>query len=103
MSTLRISLFGGVRVEHECLPKAEKVTRTMAALLASLLLHSQRSHSREVLCGLFWGDHADESAGKDMQESGAGSRLKRWLTGRQGGMTRTTQVSSREARRRWLG
>ena len=62
MSVLRISLFGGVRIEHEGRPKAEKVTRAVEALLAYLLLQRQRSHSREALCGLFWGDHSDESA-----------------------------------------
>lgn len=62
MSGIRIFLFGGVRVEHDGRPPTEKATRVVQALLAYLLLERHRSHSRDVLVGLFWGDQPDESA-----------------------------------------
>lgn len=62
MGVLRISLFGDVRVTHEDgLPEA-KVTRTIQALLAYLLLQRHRNHPREVLAGLFWGDRSEARA-----------------------------------------
>jgi DNA-binding SARP family transcriptional activator len=39
-----------------------KVTHTVQALLAYLLLQPHRSHSREVLAGLFWGEHNQDRA-----------------------------------------
>jgi DNA-binding SARP family transcriptional activator len=56
-------LFGGVRVAHHGDPTADgKITRRVKALLAYLLLHRHRIHPREVLAGLFWGDHSEERA-----------------------------------------
>jgi DNA-binding SARP family transcriptional activator len=62
MSILRISLFGNVTITHQGLPAEVKVTHTVQALLAYLLLHRQRYHHREVLVNLFWGDYPEERA-----------------------------------------
>jgi DNA-binding SARP family transcriptional activator len=62
MSVLQIFLFGAVRIEHDARPSPERVTRTVQALLAYLLLQRHRSHSRELLCGLFWDAHPEDKA-----------------------------------------
>ncbi|MFQ6102462.1 MAG: BTAD domain-containing putative transcriptional regulator, partial [Anaerolineae bacterium] len=62
MRVLRISLFGGVRIAHDGQISGMKVTRIVQTLLAYLLLQRHRSHPREVLAGLFWGDHSQERA-----------------------------------------
>ncbi len=62
MSVLRICLLGQVRIAHADSPSPVKVTHRIQALLAYLLLQRQRSHPRETLAGLFWGDHSQERA-----------------------------------------
>jgi DNA-binding SARP family transcriptional activator len=62
MGTLRIRLFGGVRVAHDGQPPIQHVTRAVQSLLAYLLLHRQRLHPREVLAGVFWGDQSEDRA-----------------------------------------
>jgi DNA-binding SARP family transcriptional activator len=62
MSILRICLLGQVRIAHADSPSPVKLTHTVQALLAYLLLQRQRSQPRETLAGLFWGDHSQERA-----------------------------------------
>ncbi len=62
MSTLRISLFGSVRVEDERNPANFKLTNTISTLLAYLILYRQRTHPRDVLASLLWSDHPQERA-----------------------------------------
>ncbi|MFQ5343214.1 MAG: BTAD domain-containing putative transcriptional regulator, partial [Anaerolineae bacterium] len=62
MSVLRISLFGSVRLAHDDRPSEMKVTRTVQALLAYLLLQRHRAHPREVVAGLLWDDHSEDRA-----------------------------------------
>ena len=62
MGVLRISLFGGVEVNHPAWPSPVKLTRTVQALLAYLTLGRQRHHSRDELAGTFWGEHPDDRA-----------------------------------------
>ena len=62
MSTLRIFLFGGVRVFHDDLPPVAKITHRVQALLAYLLLQSHHGQPRDALTDLFWGDHSQERA-----------------------------------------
>ena len=62
MSVLRISLFGSGHIANHDSSGERKVTRTVRALLAYLLLYRQHTHSREVLAGLFWGDHSEAQA-----------------------------------------
>lgn len=62
MSVLRICLLGQVRIAHADSPSPVKLTHTVQALLAYLLLQRQRSQPRETLAGLFWGDHSQERA-----------------------------------------
>lgn len=60
---LRISLLGGVRIDHphRALPPI-RITRALQALLSYLVLERHRCHPREVLSGLFWGDQPEERA-----------------------------------------
>jgi len=62
MGTLRIRLFGSVRITHDGQPPLAHVTRSVQSLLAYLLLHRQRLHPREVLAGVFWGDQSEDRA-----------------------------------------
>ena len=62
MEALRIHLFGQVRIFNAETAEPAKVTHHVQALLAYLLLHRHRSHSREVLAELFWGDHPQSRA-----------------------------------------
>jgi len=62
MGTLRICLFGGVRISHDGQPPTAHVTRSVQSLLAYLALHRQRFHPREVLASVFWGEQSEERA-----------------------------------------
>lgn len=62
MDLLKISLLGTFRVEYPELPTEGKITRSIQSFLAYLLLFRHRLHPREVLTGLFWGDHREERA-----------------------------------------
>lgn len=62
MSILRISLFGSVIIAHQGWSAGVKITHTVQALLAYLLLHRHRYHHRDVLVNLFWGDYTEERA-----------------------------------------
>jgi DNA-binding SARP family transcriptional activator len=61
MRDLRISLFGNVRVGFGDTPQ-KRLTRVVKGLLAYLVLYRERSHSREVLSNLFWGEYTEQSA-----------------------------------------
>lgn len=56
MSVLRVHLFGGVRVERDDLDGDLHLTRRVQELLAYLLLQP-RTHPREVVADLLWGEH----------------------------------------------
>jgi DNA-binding SARP family transcriptional activator len=62
MDVLRIRLFGTVWVARDGIGVELKVTRSAQALLAYLLLHRDRLHSRETLAALFWADQPEERA-----------------------------------------
>jgi DNA-binding SARP family transcriptional activator len=62
MSILRISLFGGFEIAQDSRQSELKVTRTIQALLAYLLLQRHRNHPREKLAALFWGDYSQSRA-----------------------------------------
>ncbi len=62
MATLRISLFGNIRIAHADWAADVKITRAVLSLLAYLLVYRRRIHPREVLTALFWGDHSEERA-----------------------------------------
>jgi DNA-binding SARP family transcriptional activator len=62
MREIQVFLFGTVRIVLTCQPSPIKLTHTIQGLLAYLLLHRQRSHPREVLAGLFWGDRPEDRA-----------------------------------------
>ncbi len=62
MGALRICLLGVMRITHGERPVESRISRTVKELLAFLTLFRHRIHAREVLAGLFWGDHSDERA-----------------------------------------
>lgn len=62
MSSLRINLLGCVRVQHDGEPTAARLPHRVQALLAYLVLHRERTHRRETLGALFWGEHTEASA-----------------------------------------
>jgi DNA-binding SARP family transcriptional activator len=62
MSVLQIHLLGTVRLSYDDRPPAGKVTRAVQGLLAYLVLHRDRTHSRETLGDLFWGDQRGDRA-----------------------------------------
>ena len=62
MGILQITLFGGVHVTLNNWLTEEKITRDIQALLSYFLLQRHRTHSRETLAGLFWGDNSQEKA-----------------------------------------
>lgn len=59
---LRITLFGGLQLSLDGTSAVTLPTRSVELLLAYLLLHRERSHSREVLAGTFWGEASEERA-----------------------------------------
>jgi DNA-binding SARP family transcriptional activator len=62
MGTLRIWLFGALRLDHEDFPIDLAAVHPVQGLLAYLLLHRERMHSRETLAGIFWGSRSDDKA-----------------------------------------
>ena len=62
MGTLRIWLFGALRLDHEDFEVDPALLHPAQGLLAYLLLNRERLHSREVLAGIFWGDRSDGKA-----------------------------------------
>ena len=62
MGILRVALLGGVRVTHNNWRNESKLTREIQSLLAYLLLQRHRTHSREILVDVFWGEQNHEKA-----------------------------------------
>ena len=64
MSTpaLRIQLFGTVQVFHDGLPQDSRLIHAVQSLLAWLLLQRKKTHARETLAGLFWGEQDETRA-----------------------------------------
>jgi len=59
---LRIYLFGRPRIYQEPNPDEIKLTRVTQSLLAYLLLFRHRTHPRDILSAVFWGDQPQEKA-----------------------------------------
>jgi DNA-binding SARP family transcriptional activator len=62
MPTLHIRLFGAPRICWDAPAGEIRLIRTSLALLAFLACHRTRSHSREALTGVFWGEHGEAKA-----------------------------------------
>lgn len=69
MSDLRIHLLGNVRLYHGTSGYETKMPRNAKALLAYLILQRCRSHPREVLASLFWGDYSEDNARSSLRTS----------------------------------
>ena len=61
-SALQIRLFGTVLVAHKSRPSEVRPTHAVQLLLAYLVLNRRKTHAREVLGGLFWGEHTEAQA-----------------------------------------
>jgi len=59
---LKISLFGGLVIERDHWPTPVRLPRGAETLFAHLVLERHRSHARDELAGLFWGDMPDDRA-----------------------------------------
>jgi len=62
MHVLQVCLFGNVKVTHTGRPSLVKMSHSNQALLAYLLLQRHRSHPRELLAGIFWGNQSQKQA-----------------------------------------
>ena len=62
MALLRIQLFGAVRVCHADHPGDARLIHTIQALLAWLVLNRRKTHAREALAELFWGEQREDRA-----------------------------------------
>ena len=62
MGALRISLLGVFRVCHGSRPMDARICRTAGNLLAYLTLFRNRILTRDILAGLFWGEHSEKRA-----------------------------------------
>ena len=62
MSALQIYLFGTVRIVCEDRPVTIQMNPAAQALLVYLLLFRHRTHRRDVLIDLFWGNHDEGRA-----------------------------------------
>ena len=62
MALLRIQLFGAVRVSHADQPRDARLIHTVQALLAWLMLNRRKTHAREALAGIFWGEEREDRA-----------------------------------------
>lgn len=62
MPALRIQLFGTVHVSHDGQPQDAPMIHAVQSLLAWLLLHRRKTHARETLAGLFWGEQSEARA-----------------------------------------
>ena len=67
METLRIFLFGQVRLFRGEAPLAKFPTTKSEELFTYLVLQRQRTHSRDAVAGVFWGDSPDELARKSLR------------------------------------
>lgn len=69
MDPLRICLFGKFQVYNGDDPLPGFESRRVQELLSYLLLHSDRTHPREVLAGLLWGERPARQAKKYLRQA----------------------------------
>ncbi len=62
MARLRIQLFGAVRVSHVDSTADARLMHGVQALLAWLVLHRRKTHARDALAVVFWGDQREDRA-----------------------------------------
>jgi DNA-binding SARP family transcriptional activator len=62
MEILQVTLLGRVRITHDNWRTEVTMTREIQALLAYLLVHRNKIHSRETIAGVFWGERSQEKA-----------------------------------------
>lgn len=62
LPVLRVRLFGGLSIERDDWSRPAALSRTAEMLFSYLILERRRSHARDELAGLFWGDMTDDRA-----------------------------------------
>lgn len=62
MSFLQITLLGNIRITNDNWQSEVKLTRSLQAILAYLLLNRDRTIPREVLADIFWGELSQRRA-----------------------------------------
>jgi DNA-binding SARP family transcriptional activator len=62
MNTLRIRMFGGIRLTWENSDEPIQIPPSAQSLLSYLLLYRNRHHHRDALADLFWSEAAPEQA-----------------------------------------
>jgi len=62
MALLHIQLLGAVRVCHAAHTYDARLTQTLQPLLAWLVLNRRKTHAREALTELFWGEQREDRA-----------------------------------------
>ena len=62
MAALHIHLFGIVQILHHGRPQDARLIHGAQSLLAWLLLHRRKTHTREALAALFWGEQSETRA-----------------------------------------
>jgi DNA-binding SARP family transcriptional activator len=60
MPRLSVRLFGDLSIECNTRDVSSRASRKAQEIFCYLLLHRDRSHSREVVAGLLWGDTTTE-------------------------------------------
>src|SRR5215471_4663336 len=69
MSPLRVRLFGGFSLQRDACNCESVQSGKARELLCYLLLHRHRSHSREVLASMLWGDRTTTQSKKYFRQT----------------------------------
>lgn len=69
MANLSVRLFGGFEVRRGAGPSIVIPTRKARALLALLARHPGKSHPRETLATMFWPDHGEPEARRNLRQT----------------------------------
>jgi DNA-binding SARP family transcriptional activator len=64
MGMLHVSLLGSIRIRYDDYPMEVKMTHSIQRLLVYLILFRDRTHQREVLAEILWGDK-DQARSRD--------------------------------------
>jgi len=66
---IRISLFGKFTARHDALPLLDGIPQKVQELLAYLILHRDRAHTRETLAELLWDEYETPHARKYLRQA----------------------------------
>jgi predicted ATPase/DNA-binding SARP family transcriptional activator len=75
MENLKLDLLGSFQVSIADMPLTAFESVKVSALLAFLVVESERSHRRETLVGMLWPDYSEESARHNLRQALSNLRL----------------------------